>query len=127
MKDYFYVKGRIFDIQRYSIHDGVGIRTIVFFKGCALRCRWCCNPESQSFDIENMIVNGKKKVIGKDVTAKEVLDVAVVGCHAATIGSSIMKMLTAHTTTDTSISGFIKDWTEAFGNTTLLELIKNKK
>ena len=60
-------------------------------------------------------------------TAKEVLDVAVVGCHAATIGSSIMKMLIAHTTTDTSISGFIKDWTEAFGKTTLLELIKNKK
>ena len=74
MKDYFNVKGRIFDIQRYSIHDGVGIRTIVFFKGCALRCRWCCNPESQSFDIETMMVNGKKKVIGKDVTAKEVLE-----------------------------------------------------
>ena len=60
-------------------------------------------------------------------TAKEVLDVAVVGCHAATIGSTIMKMLTAHTTTDTSILGFIKDWNEAFGNTTLLELLKNKK
>ena len=32
-------KGRIFDIQRYSVHDGIGIRTIVFLKGCALRCR----------------------------------------------------------------------------------------
>ncbi|HCS00698.1 MAG TPA: glycyl-radical enzyme activating protein, partial [Lachnospiraceae bacterium] len=44
MSDYSYldVKGRIFDIQRYSIHDGIGIRTIVFLKGCALRCRWCC-------------------------------------------------------------------------------------
>ena len=59
-------------------------------------------------------------------TAKEVLDVAVVGCHAATIGSTIMKMLIAHTTTDTSILGFAKDWNEAFGKTTLLELIKNK-
>jgi len=39
----------IFNIQRYSIHDGDGIRTIVFFKGCPLRCRWCSNPESQSF------------------------------------------------------------------------------
>lgn len=38
----------IFDIQRYSLHDGPGIRTIVFFKGCPLRCLWCCNPESQS-------------------------------------------------------------------------------
>ncbi len=38
--------GRIFDIKRYSIHDGPGIRTTVFLKGCALRCLWCHNPES---------------------------------------------------------------------------------
>ncbi|MCQ2771631.1 MAG: glycyl-radical enzyme activating protein [Clostridia bacterium] len=74
MDDYKSVTGRIFDIQRYSIHDGVGVRTIVFFKGCALRCKWCCNPESQSFDIEKMIVNGKEKVIGKDITVAEVLE-----------------------------------------------------
>ena len=37
----------VFDIQRYSLHDGPGIRTLVFFKGCPLRCGWCCNPESQ--------------------------------------------------------------------------------
>ncbi len=37
----------VFDIQRYSLHDGPGIRTLVFFKGCSLRCGWCCNPESQ--------------------------------------------------------------------------------
>lgn len=37
----------VFNIQRYSIHDGPGIRTTVFFKGCPLRCRWCSNPESQ--------------------------------------------------------------------------------
>ena len=60
-------------------------------------------------------------------TAKEVLDVAVVGCHAATIGSSIMKMLLAHTTTDTSIVGFEKDWKSAFGDTTLLNLLKEAK
>ena len=36
----------IFDIQRFSVHDGPGIRTTVFFKGCNLRCRWCHNPES---------------------------------------------------------------------------------
>ena len=42
-------KGVVFDIQRYSIHDGPGIRTIVFLKGCPLRCKWCSNPESQSY------------------------------------------------------------------------------
>ena len=57
-------------------------------------------------------------------TAKEVLDVAVEGCHAATIGPSIMRMLLSHTTTDTSIAGFEKDWKNAFGDTTLLELLK---
>lgn len=42
----------IFNIQKYSIHDGPGIRTIVFFKGCPLRCLWCSNPESQSSKIQ---------------------------------------------------------------------------
>lgn len=41
------IKGRIFNIQRYSLHDGGGIRTLVFLKGCPLRCLWCSNPESQ--------------------------------------------------------------------------------
>lgn len=39
-------RGRIFNIQRFSVHDGPGIRTTVFMKGCNLRCRWCHNPES---------------------------------------------------------------------------------
>jgi pyruvate formate lyase activating enzyme len=42
-------KGLIFNIQRFSIHDGPGIRTTVFMKGCPLRCLWCSNPESQDF------------------------------------------------------------------------------
>lgn len=40
--------GNVFDIQRYSIHDGPGIRTTVFLKGCPMRCKWCANPESWS-------------------------------------------------------------------------------
>lgn len=40
-------QGFVFNIQKYSVHDGPGIRTIVFLKGCALSCRWCSNPESQ--------------------------------------------------------------------------------
>ena len=42
--------GIVFDIQRYSIHDGPGIRTLVFMKGCPLRCQWCSNPEGLSGD-----------------------------------------------------------------------------
>lgn len=71
--DYLAVKGRIFDIQRYSIHDGDGIRTIVFLKGCVLRCRWCCNPESQEYAIQTMMVQGKPQTIGRDVTVAEVM------------------------------------------------------
>jgi len=48
------MKGLIFDIQRYCIEDGPGIRTTVFMKGCPLRCRWCSNPESQGKKIELM-------------------------------------------------------------------------
>ena len=38
-------KAVIFNIQKYNMHDGPGIRTLVFFKGCPLRCKWCSNPE----------------------------------------------------------------------------------
>lgn len=41
------MEGCVFNVQKYSIHDGPGIRTIIFFKGCPLRCKWCSNPESQ--------------------------------------------------------------------------------
>ena len=44
--------GNIFKIQRFSLHDGPGIRTTVFLKGCPLRCSWCCNPESQHAGID---------------------------------------------------------------------------
>lgn len=67
--------GRIFDIQRYSIHDGAGIRTIVFLKGCVLRCLWCCNPESQEYGIQEMTIGGKTKTMGRDVTVSEVMEV----------------------------------------------------
>lgn len=56
-------------------------------------------------------------------TAKEVLDVATVGCHTATVGSEVMAKLLAHPTTDTSIAGFAADWKKAFGETTLLGLL----
>lgn len=71
--DYLDRTGRVFDVQRYSIHDGPGIRTIVFLKGCVLRCRWCCNPESQNFAVETMKVQGKETIIGRDVTVREMI------------------------------------------------------
>ncbi len=45
----------ITDIQRFSVHDGPGIRTMVFFKGCPLRCKWCQNPETQNYYPEMMV------------------------------------------------------------------------
>lgn len=75
--DYLDTTGRIFDIQRYSIHDGKGIRTIVFLKGCVLRCKWCCNPESQEYGIQTMMVGGKPKTMGQDVTVREVMETVV--------------------------------------------------
>ena len=45
-------KALIFDIEKFAVHDGPGIRTVVFMKGCPLHCVWCHNPESQSFKAE---------------------------------------------------------------------------
>lgn len=55
-------KGIVFDIQKFSVHDGPGIRTIVFLKGCPLSCRWCSNPESQCREPQVMFVS--KNCIG---------------------------------------------------------------
>jgi len=52
-------EGIVFDIQRYSIHDGPGIRTVVFLKGCPLRCLWCCNPESQLTNLQLGFIQNK--------------------------------------------------------------------
>ena len=52
-------KGLVFDIQRFSIHDGSGIRTTVFLKGCPLRCVWCHNPESLEKEPEVSFVPAK--------------------------------------------------------------------
>lgn len=56
---------RVFDIQRFSLHDGDGIRTTVFFSGCPLRCKWCHNPESQSTQDQLMFFKNKCVSCGK--------------------------------------------------------------
>ncbi|MCL2060099.1 MAG: glycyl-radical enzyme activating protein [Oscillospiraceae bacterium] len=68
-------KGLIFDIQRFCIHDGPGIRTTVFFKGCNLRCYWCHNPES--WDSRTVLSYYKNRCIGCGLCA----DACVNGCH----------------------------------------------
>ena len=54
----------IFNIQRFSIHDGIGIRTLIFYKGCPLRCQWCSNPESHSFGPDLLYDNRVCKKFG---------------------------------------------------------------
>lgn len=54
----------VLNIQKYSIHDGEGIRTTIFFKGCPMNCKWCHNPESQSYSAEIMHNNEKCKKCG---------------------------------------------------------------
>lgn len=66
-------KGMVFNIQHCSIHDGPGIRTTVFLKGCPLRCLWCANPESQRACVEETIENGKTVVYGEEKTVEEVM------------------------------------------------------
>jgi len=63
--------GTIYNIQHFSVHDGPGIRTTVFFTGCPLTCWWCHNPESRSAEIEHM--NGS--TIGKTYTVQELFDI----------------------------------------------------
>ena len=80
--------GRITDIQRASLHDGPGIRTTVFFKGCPLRCAWCHNPECLDFAVQELFYpdkcigcgrcdegcfSGAKVLCGRDITADELI------------------------------------------------------
>lgn len=64
--------GRIARIARGSVHDGPGVRTVVFFKGCPLRCRWCHSPETQARDLEVMVLRDRCVRCGACVTACEV-------------------------------------------------------
>ncbi|MHC4118331.1 MAG: glycyl-radical enzyme activating protein [Planctomycetota bacterium] len=72
------ISGYVFDIKKYAIHDGPGIRTTVFFKGCPLQCRWCHNPESWSKYPEPGFRSGRCMRCGRCVEA----------CSAQAISSS---------------------------------------
>ena len=77
-------RGIVFDIKKYSIHDGPGIRTTVFLKGCPLKCWWCQNPESQKLEPEIIKkINRRKRLdlsysetierIGREISAQEII------------------------------------------------------
>jgi len=74
--------GIIFDIKRYAVHDGPGIRTTVFFKGCPLNCWWCHNPESISPEIQKYtrtvtfdgIELDVEDTVGREITAEALWD-----------------------------------------------------
>ncbi len=51
------ITGYVSNIQRFSLHDGPGIRTLVFRQGCPLRCKWCCNPEGQKHHPQLRFIN----------------------------------------------------------------------
>ncbi|MCD6527736.1 MAG: choline TMA-lyase-activating enzyme [Desulfuromonas sp.] len=61
------IKGLVFNVQKYSIYDGPGTRTLVFLKGCPLRCRWCSNPESLSPKQQILLLRDKCVACGKCV------------------------------------------------------------
>lgn len=67
--------GLIFDLKRGTIKDGPGVRTSVFLKGCPLRCVWCHNPESQSFDVERAVTTGE--ICGRRVSVEAVMEEVV--------------------------------------------------
>jgi pyruvate formate lyase activating enzyme len=60
--------GIIFDIKKYAIHDGPGIRTTIFFKGCSMGCQWCHNPESKKIGVEEFTIKDRVKKLTKTET-----------------------------------------------------------
>lgn len=73
-------KGIIFDIEEFGVHDGPGIRKIVFFKGCDLQCNWCHNPEGISFQKEFITTKDNRRTIcGVEYEAAELSELLLKG------------------------------------------------
>lgn len=129
--------GRIFDIQRFSIHDGPGIRTTVFFKGCPLRCIWCSNPESidpkpqLSYLPDKCIACGecfkvcKPNALTKDTDGKAVVNRARCtnsGACASVCDPKALEMVGRDVTVDAALEVVLRDndyYTQSGGGMTL--------
>jgi len=76
------MQGLIFDIKRFAVHDGPGIRQTIFFKGCPLDCRWCHNPESKKYSPESFCLKRKfgnhiseeTESVGRWMSAGDIID-----------------------------------------------------
>lgn len=72
------MKLRLTSIQRFSVHDGPGIRTTLFAKGCSIRCPWCANPENLSHEIQKYCTeSGVWKQYGEDYSIEQVFDICM--------------------------------------------------
>ncbi len=70
------MKALISNIQRFSLHDGPGIRTTIFFMGCPLRCPWCCNPENLTAEIKHYVDEfGNQKTWGEYYSAEQLKEI----------------------------------------------------
>jgi pyruvate formate lyase activating enzyme len=117
------ITGTIFNIQRYSIHDGPGIRTTVFIKGCPLRCFWCQNPESQKEEPEIFLKKEMCTVCGLcvDVCPKKAISLSsesslidrriCIGCGkcAEICPNEARKLIGRHVTVNDVIYELLKD------------------
>src|SRR5450759_3748167 len=63
--------GIVFDIKEFAVHDGPGVRTTVFLKGCPLACMWCHNPEGQSIQPQVIRSLSGERVAGREFSAKD--------------------------------------------------------
>lgn len=72
------MQGTVFDLKRFAVHDGNGIRTTLFFKGCPLACKWCHNPEGMSPNLQLALFLNKCSGCGACA--------ALCNCHAITLG-----------------------------------------
>lgn len=79
-------KGLIFNVQKYNMYDGPGVRTLVFFKGCPLRCKWCSNPEGQKRKFQILF---KKDLC---VNCGKCASVCPVGLHSMGVGGTLHEM-----------------------------------
>ena len=71
------MKGILFNIQKFSLHDGPGIRTVVFFKGCPLSCKWCSNPEGQRAETCIAALGSKEALYSRPYSVEETVEICL--------------------------------------------------